>query len=169
MGDVREIPRAIHSDRMPTYTLTVNGTQHTVEAESDMPLLWVLRDLLGLTGTKYACGVGACRSCTVLIDGDAIASCVQPVSAVGQKAVLTIEGLSESGDHPLQVFWQELNVPQCGFCQAGQIMHAAGWVKNNVNPSDEDIERMQSPNLCRCGTYPRIKEAIRKAAPHVEG
>ena len=154
---------------MATYSLTVNGTRQTVEAEPDMPLLWILRDVLGLTGTKYACGVGTCRACAVLVDGEAIASCVRTFGSIGDSAVLTIEGLSESGDHPLQVCWQELNVPQCGFCQAGQIMHAAGWLKSNPNPSDADIEQMQSPNLCRCGTYPRIKEAIRKAAPHVEG
>ena len=154
---------------MASYTLTVNGSTRMVEAEPEMPLLWVLRDVLGLTGTKYGCGVGVCRSCTVLVDGKAIPSCQQPVSSVGEKAVITIEGLSTTGDHPLQIFWSELNVAQCGFCQAGQIMNAAGWLKTNRNPTDAEIEENQSPNLCRCGTYPRIKEAIRKAAQHMEG
>jgi len=153
---------------MASYTLVVNGEERVVEAEPDTPLLWVLRDLLGLTGTKYACGVGICRSCTVLMDGNAVASCVVPVSTVESQPVLTIEGLSTAGDHPLQVFWDELNVAQCGFCQAGQIMTAVGWLSTNPNPSDEDIEELQNPNLCRCGTYPRIKEAIRRAAPYME-
>jgi len=154
---------------MASYSLNINGTQHSVEAEPDMPLLWVLRDVLGLTGTKYGCGVGACNSCTVLLDGTASSACQQQVSGVGDRAVITIEGLSDAGDHPLQIFWDELNVPQCGFCQAGQIMRAAGWLKDNANPTDEDIVRLQSSNLCRCGTYPRIKEAIRKASQHMEG
>ncbi len=152
---------------MATYTLTVNGTTQTVEAEPEMPLLWVLRDLLGLTGTKYGCGIGACRSCTVLVDGAATPSCLTPVSSVGDSTVMTIEGLSDAGDHPLQVFWSELNVSQCGFCQAGQIMTAAGLLTENKNPSEEDIATLQSPNLCRCGTYPRIANAIRKAAEHL--
>lgn len=154
---------------MASYTLEVNGVSRTVEAEPDMPLLWVLRDLLGLTGTKYACGIGICQSCAVLVDGEATPSCQAPISNIEEKSVTTIEGLSETGDHPLQIFWDELNVPQCGFCQAGQIMTAAAWLKENRNPTDEEIERLQSPNLCRCGTYPRIREAIRKAAGHMEG
>jgi len=154
---------------MASYSLNVNGTQHSVEAEPDMPLLWVLRDLLGLTGTKYGCGVGACFSCTVLMDGSAFPSCQQKIADAGDRAIITIEGLSDAGDHPLQVYWDELNVPQCGFCQAGQIMKAAGWLKDTPNPSDEDIDNLQSTNLCRCGTYPRIKEAIRKASQHMEG
>lgn len=159
----------LNTSAMASYTLEINGASRTFEAEPDMPLLWVLRDLLGLTGTKYGCGVGVCQSCAVLVDGEARPSCMAPISSIGERAVVTIEGLSEAGDHPLQVFWDELNVPQCGFCQAGQIMTAAGWLKQNPDPTDEDIERLQSPNLCRCGTYPRIKEAIRRAAGHVEG
>lgn len=152
---------------MASCTITVNGTEHTVDAEPDMPLLWVLRDLLDLKGTKYGCGIGACRSCTVLIDGTATPSCLTPVSSLGDSSVVSIEGLSESGDHPLQVFWSELNVAQCGFCQAGQIMTAAGWLSENKRPTKEDIDSLQSTNLCRCGTYPRIAEAIQKAADHL--
>ncbi len=154
---------------MESYTLRVNDQVHDVEAAPDTPLLWVLRDLIGLTGTKYGCGVGLCRSCTVLVDGSAVPSCQQPVSTVGTRSVTTIEGLSESGDHPLQELWNELNVSQCGFCQAGQIMTAAGWLSENPAPSDEDIDRFQSVNLCRCGTYPRIREAIRTAARRMQG
>lgn len=154
---------------MASYSISVNGSTRTVEAEPDMPLLWVLRDVLGFTGTKYGCGIGVCRSCTVLVNGSAMPSCQMAVSSVGDQAVITIEGLSDAADHPLQVFWAELNVPQCGFCQTGQIMTAAGWLKDNPKPSDAEIEDLQSPNLCRCGTYPRIKEAIRRASNHMEG
>ena len=154
---------------MASYVLRINGDERTVEAEPDMPLLWVLRDLVGLTGTKYGCGVGQCRSCTVLLDGSSLPSCQLPVSTVGDREVVTIEGLSENGDHPLQIMWDELDVSQCGFCQVGQIMTAAGWLRENPNPTDEEIEAQQSGTLCRCGTYSRIKEAIRRAAPYVEG
>jgi len=154
---------------MANYSLTVNGVEHSVEAEPAMPLLWVLRDLLGLTGTKYGCGIAVCGSCTVMIDGAAERSCQRAVSSLAGTNITTIEGLTESGDHPLQIFWDELNVSQCGFCQAGQIMNAAAWLRDNPDPTDEDIDRLQSGNLCRCGTYVRIREAIRSAAKFVEG
>jgi len=154
---------------MATYTFTVNGVEHTVDADPEMPLLWALRDLLGMTGTKYACGIGECRACTVIIDGTAQASCLTRISTLNGVSITTIEGLSESGDHPLQVYWDELNVSQCGFCQAGQIMTAAAWLSDNPNPSDEEINAMQSVNLCRCGTYVRIREAIKQASKFVEG
>lgn len=149
---------------MPTYTLTVNGQERTVEAEPDMPLLWVLRDLLGLTGTKYGCGSAYCGSCAVHVNGGVQRSCVAAISALDGAEVVTIEGLSEDGTHPLQLAWNEVNVPQCGYCQAGQIMHAAAWMKDNPNPTPEDIDQNQSTNLCRCGTYQRIREAILLAA-----
>ena len=149
---------------MATISLTVNGQQRTVDAPDDMPLLWVLRDLLGLTGSKYGCGIGACGACTVHVDGQVARSCVTPISAVADKAVMTIEGLSEEGTHPLQLAWQELNVPQCGYCQAGQIMNAAALLRDTPNPTDADIDQAQSGNLCRCGTYPRIRAAIHRAA-----
>jgi len=154
---------------MANFTLTVNGVEHVVDVVPGMPLLWVLRDVLGLTGTKYGCGIGQCGSCTVMLDGAATRSCQTPVSAVGEAAVTTIEGLTESGDHPLQIFWDERDVSQCGFCQAGQIMNAAAWLRDNPNPTDEDIDRLQAGNLCRCGTYLRIREAIKSAAKFVEG
>jgi isoquinoline 1-oxidoreductase subunit alpha len=154
---------------MAGYTLSVNGVEQTVESEPAMPLLWVLRDLLELTGTKYGCGIGQCGSCTVMLDGVATRTCQTPVSTVGSANILTIEGLTEDGDHPLQIFWDELNVSQCGFCQAGQIMNAAALLRDNPNPTDEDIDRLQSGNLCRCGTYVRIREAIKRASIFVEG
>jgi isoquinoline 1-oxidoreductase alpha subunit len=149
---------------MAIYTLTVNGVERTVEAEPEMPLLWVLRDLLGLTGTKYGCGIGRCGSCTVHIDGAAVQSCRRTISRAAGTSVTTIEGLSESGDHPLQIIWDELDVSQCGFCQPGQIMHAAAWLEENPEPTPEDIDRLQSRILCRCGTYTRIREALRQVA-----
>jgi len=135
-----------------------------VDLDPEMPLLWVIRDILKLTGTKYGCGGGFCGACTVHMDGQAIRSCVMPVSAVEGKKITTIEGLSEKGDHPLQTAWKDEIVPQCGYCQAGQIMNAAAFLKNNNKPSDEDIDNAMSGNLCRCGTYPRIKTAIKIAA-----
>ncbi len=149
---------------MPTYTLTVNGQEHAVEAEPDMPLLWVLRDILGLTGTKFGCGSAFCGACEVHVDGAVQRSCVAPVSGVSGSVVTTIEGLSEDGTHPLQLAWNEVNVPQCGYCQSGQIMRAAGWMKDTPNPTAADVDANQSSNLCRCGTYQRIKEAILLAA-----
>jgi isoquinoline 1-oxidoreductase alpha subunit len=144
--------------------LEVNGTKHSVDADPEMPLLWVLRDLLGLTGTKYGCGEALCGACTVHLDGAAVRSCVTPVRrAVGHK-VTTIEGLSHGGDHPLQKAWVELGVPQCGFCQAGQIMSAAALLAVIPHPNDVDIAQSMAGNICRCGTYVRIRAAIKRAA-----
>ncbi|MBV6441425.1 MAG: Isoquinoline 1-oxidoreductase subunit alpha [Saprospiraceae bacterium] len=151
-------------DDMATYTLRVNGRTYTTDVAPDTPLLWVLRDHLRLTGTKYACGVAACGACTVHLDGAAVRSCVMPVSAVGNAAVTTIEGLSEKGDHPVQRAWDEVDVPQCGYCQAGQIMTAAALLQRNPNPGDEEIEQAMSGNLCRCGAYHRIRDAVKLAA-----
>lgn len=145
---------------MPQYTLLINGKKHTVDVEADTPLLWVLRDNLNLVGTKYGCGIAQCGACTVHVNDNAIRSCVYPVSAVGTNKVTTIEGLSESGDHPLQLAWDSVDVPQCGYCQAGQIMTAASLLKKNANPSTAEIENAMNGNLCRCGTYHRIREAI---------
>jgi isoquinoline 1-oxidoreductase alpha subunit len=144
--------------------LTVNGVAREVEADDDMPLLWALRDLLGLTGTKYGCGEALCGACTVHLDGHAVRSCVTPMRRAAGKAVTTIEGLSPAGDHPLQRAWVELGVPQCGFCQAGQIMTAAALLAENPKPTDDDIDHSLAGNLCRCGTYLRIRAAVRKAA-----
>jgi isoquinoline 1-oxidoreductase subunit alpha len=144
--------------------LTVNGVSREVDADEDMPLLWVLRDLLGLTGTKYGCGEALCGACTVHLDGHAVRSCVTPIRRAAGHAVTTIEGLSPTGDHPLQRAWVELGVPQCGFCQAGQIMTAAALLAENPRPSDDDIDHSLAGNLCRCGTYVRIRAAVRKAA-----
>jgi isoquinoline 1-oxidoreductase alpha subunit len=149
---------------MAKYTLKVNEKNHTVDVDPDTPLLWVLRDELGMVGTKFGCGIAQCGACTVHVDGDAMRSCSLPVSKVGEMSVTTIEGLSEKGDHPLQEAWKEHDVPQCGYCQAGQIMQAAALLKNNTSPSDEDIEQYMHGNLCRCGTYLRIKEAIKTAS-----
>lgn len=149
---------------MPTYTLKINNQTHTVEADMDTPLLWILRDNLGLVGTKYGCGVGQCGSCTVHVEGNAIRSCLLQVSQAEGSNVTTIEGLSEDGDHPVQKAWIEHDVPQCGYCQAGQIMTASALLKNNPNPSDKDIEVAMNGNICRCGTYVRIKEAIKTAS-----
>ena len=149
--------------------LTVNGIEHEVDASPDMPLLWVLRDLVGLTGTKYGCGLAQCGACTVHLDGSPVKSCVLPVSAVAGRAVTTIEGLSEDGSHPVQRAWAELDVVQCGYCQSGQIMAAAALLQQVPNPSDEQIDEAMAGNLCRCGTYPRIRAAIHKAAQGNEG
>ena len=144
--------------------LTVNGVSREVDADEDMPLLWVLRDLLGLTGTKYGCGEALCGACTVHLDGHAVRSCVTPIRRAAGHAVTTIEGLSPTGEHPLQRAWVELGVPQCGFCQAGQIMTAAALLAENPRPTDDDIDHSLAGNLCRCGTYLRIRAAVRKAA-----
>jgi len=144
--------------------LTVNGVAHDVEADDDMPLLWVLRDLIGLTGTKYGCGEALCGACTVHLDGRAVRSCVTPVRRAAGHKVTTIEGLSPAGDHPLQRAWIELGVPQCGFCQAGQIMTAAALLAENPKPTDDDIDHSLAGNICRCGTYLRIRAAVRKVA-----
>jgi isoquinoline 1-oxidoreductase alpha subunit len=144
-------------------TLRVNGKQIDVNVEPEMPLLWVLRDELGLTGTKYACGIAACGACTVLVDGQPVRSCVMPVSAVEGKAVTTIEGLSKDGNHPVQKAWVQLQVPQCGYCQSGMILAAAALLAENKTPTDADIEGAMT-NLCRCGTYHRVRQAIHLAA-----
>ena len=149
---------------MESFTLNINGQTHTVEAAGEMPLLWVVRDLVGLTGSKFGCGGGFCGSCTMHLNGTAVRSCLTPVSSVGDQEITTIEGLSEDGNHPLQQAWDEHDVSQCGYCQVGQIMNAAAWLKDNPNPSDADINRLQSGNLCRCGTYTRIRTAIKRAA-----
>lgn len=145
-------------------TLTLNGSERRFDGDPDMPLLWVLRDELGLTGTKFGCGVALCGACTVHLDGEAVRSCSTPVSAAEGKRVVTIEGLHPTGDHPLQVAWRALNVSQCGYCQTGQIMQAAVLLKGTPDPTDDDIDAAMSGNLCRCGTYPRIRAAIKDAA-----
>lgn len=145
-------------------SLTVNGQKHELTVEPDTPLLWVLRDHLGLTGTKYSCGIAACGACTVHLNGQPIRSCVTPISSLAGQAIVTIEGLAENSDHPVQQAWLELNVPQCGYCQSGQIMAAAALLAKTPHPSDADIDRDMSGILCRCGTYQRIRAAIHRAA-----
>jgi aerobic-type carbon monoxide dehydrogenase small subunit (CoxS/CutS family) len=148
---------------MTEISLTVNGQRRSVTVDPDTPLLWVLRDTLGLTGTKFGCGIAECGSCTVLLDGEAIRSCVTAVSEVAGQEITTIEGLSSDGTHPLQQAWMDDNVPQCGYCQPGQIMSAAALLAQKPNPTDGEIIEAMSGNLCRCGTYPRIRRAIRRA------
>ena len=145
-------------------TLTVNGRTRDVDVPDDMPLLWVLRDVLGLTGTKFGCGISQCGACTVHLDGEPVRSCQIPASAAGGAQVTTIEGLAEEGLHPVQRAWLEADVPQCGYCQSGQIMSAAALLARNPGPSDEEIDGAMSGNVCRCGTYGRIREAIHLAA-----
>ena len=145
-------------------TLKINGAEQQFDGDPDMPLLWYLRDVAGLTGSKYGCGTGLCGSCTVHQDGVAIRSCITPVQRVVGKEITTIEGLSHNGDHPLQKAWAFLNVPQCGYCQAGQIMQAAALLKKKSKPTDKDIDDAMSGNICRCGTYQRIRAAIKTAA-----
>lgn len=149
---------------MSTYTLNINGKAHKVEVEPDTPLLWALRDAAGLVGTKYGCGVGQCGACTVHIDGAPARSCLTPVSSIGSKKVTTIEGLDAHAMHPLQQAWQELDVPQCGYCQAGQIMTASALLKQHPNPTDAQIDGAMAGNLCRCATYTRIRAGIHRAA-----
>lgn len=149
---------------MAVFNLRVNGTNQQVDVDPATPLLWVLRDHLNLVGTKYGCGISQCGSCTVHLGDVAVRSCQLPVSSVGNQSVTTIEGLSENGDHPLQKAWIEHDVPQCGYCQSGQIMSAAALLKANPSPSDEEIESAMNGNICRCGTYTRIKKAIKTAA-----
>jgi aerobic-type carbon monoxide dehydrogenase small subunit (CoxS/CutS family) len=149
---------------LTSLTLKVNGRQHKVEAFPDTPLLWVIRDNLGLRGTKFGCGRSLCGACTVHIDGEATRSCVTPVSFAAGKSIVTIEGLSPDGSHPLQQAWVRLEVPQCGYCQSGQIMSAAALLAKNSDPSDNDIDAFMSGNICRCGTYQRIRAAIHEAA-----
>jgi isoquinoline 1-oxidoreductase alpha subunit len=145
-------------------TLNVNGTNHTVDVEAETPLLWVLRDTIGLTGTKYGCGIARCGACTVQIDGQAVKSCNTKVSAAVGTRVTTIEGLSANSNHPVQVAWTEIGVPQCGYCQSGQIMAAAALLSKRARPTDAEIDEAMADNLCRCGTYLRIRSAIHRAA-----
>jgi isoquinoline 1-oxidoreductase alpha subunit len=149
---------------MPTTNLLINGEMLQVDVNHEMPLLWVLRDTLGLTGTKYGCGQGLCGSCTVHLDGAAVISCITPVSAAANKIITTIEGLSAAGDHPLQRAWLAQKVPQCGYCQPGQLMAAAALLENNPLPNDTEIDAAMSGILCRCGTYQRIRDAIHQTA-----
>lgn len=144
--------------------LTVNGETRTLDVAPEMPLLWALRDVAGLRGTKFGCGMAQCGACTVHLDGRPVRSCVTPVSAAAGSSITTVEGLSEDGSHPVQVAWQEENVPQCGYCQAGQIMSAAALIASNPDPDDAAIDDAMSGNICRCGTYLRIRRAIRRAA-----
>jgi isoquinoline 1-oxidoreductase alpha subunit len=148
---------------MPKFELDVNGETHTVDAPGDMPLLWVLRDRLGLTGSKYGCGIGVCGSCTVHVDGSTVRSCVYPVAAAGGRKILTIEGLASAALHPVQEAWIAEQVPQCGYCQSGMIMAAVALLEEVPSPSDEDIDARMT-NICRCGTYPRVRKAIHRAA-----
>jgi len=145
-------------------TLNINNKNYNVDVDPETPLLWVLRDTLGLVGTKYGCGIAQCGACTVHLNGQAVRSCVTRVNSVAGRNVVTIEGLSEKNDHPLQKAWLELDVPQCGYCQSGQIMSAAVLLRENKNPTDKDIDASMTGNICRCGTYLRIREAIKLAA-----
>jgi isoquinoline 1-oxidoreductase subunit alpha len=152
---------------MATYNLKINGQTKQVDVEPATPMLWVLREHLNMPGTKYGCGVAMCGACTIHVNGSAVRSCQLPVSAIGTREITTIEGLSAKGDHPVQKAWIELDVPQCGYCQAGQIMTAAALLRTNPNPTDAQIEAAMNGNLCRCGTYLRIKAAIKSAAKQV--
>ncbi|NBC09026.1 MAG: 2Fe-2S iron-sulfur cluster binding domain-containing protein [Bacteroidetes bacterium] len=152
---------------MASFKLNINGSAKTVEVAPDTPVLWVLRDHLQLVGTKYGCGIGQCGACTIHLDGKAMRSCSLPVSAVGDKPITTIEGLSANADHPVQQAWLEHDVPQCGYCQAGQIMTASALLQRNPRPSDSEIEAAMHGNLCRCGTYTRIKKAVKTASKNM--
>ena len=149
---------------MPTYSLNVNNRTVQVEAEADTPLLWVLRDELELKGTKYGCGIGQCGACTVHLNGNAVRSCSLPVASIGKGAITTIEGIAADASHPVQQAWMEVDVPQCGYCQAGQVMSAIALLNRKPRPADADIDAAMSGNLCRCGTYTRIRQAIHLAA-----
>jgi len=149
---------------MAKFTLNINGEKHELDLDPSTPLLWVLRDHIQLVGTKYGCGIAQCGACTVHLGDTAVRSCSLPVASVGNQEVTTIEGLSENGDHPVQEAWLERDVPQCGYCQAGQIMTASALLKQNPNPTDSEIEMAMNGNICRCGTYLRIKEAVQSAA-----
>ena len=152
---------------MPEYTLQINGKQYKATVVADTPLLWVLRDHLGLVGTKYGCGIAQCGACTVHLNGNAVKACVVPVSSVKTAAITTIEGLSENGDHPLQLAWDEVDVAQCGYCQAGQIMTAAAFLGKKPKPSDSEIDTVLNGNICRCGAYHRIREAVKLASTKI--
>ena len=146
------------------FALNVNGRSSTVDVPADMPLLWVLRDVLDLKGAKYGCGMGLCGACTVHLNGQPVRACVTPVSAAANRAIITLEGLSADGSHPVQLAWQEIDVPQCGYCQAGQIMSAAALLAAKPRPTDADIDAAMSGNICRCGTYLRVRQAVHRAA-----
>ncbi len=152
---------------MAIFNLNINGTSKQVDVDPSTPVLWVLRDHLDLVGTKFGCGIAQCGACTVHLDGNAVRSCSLPVSSIGNSVITTIEGLSENADHPVQKAWMEHDVPQCGYCQAGQIMTAAALLQQNPNPSDEEIENAMNGNICRCGTYLRIKAAVKTAAQNL--
>ena len=152
---------------MATFNLNINGKEYRADVAADTPLLWVLRDHLGLVGTKFGCGISECGACTVHVDGNAVRSCVFTVSRVKSSKVTTIEGLSENGDHPLQLAWDEVDVPQCGYCQAGQIMKAAALLKRNPKPTDQQIDDAMHENLCRCCAYHRIREAVKLASTKI--
>ncbi len=149
---------------MARFTLRVNGRSHTVDLPPDTPLLWTIRDVIGLTGTKYGCGIALCGACTVHLDGQPVRSCSTSISSVGNREVTTIEGLSPDGSHPVQRAWVAEDVPQCGYCQSGQIMAAAALLEENANPSDDEIDTAMAGNICRCGTYDRMRAAIHRAA-----
>ena len=149
---------------MPTFNLKINNQTHTVEADRDTPLLWVLRDTLKLFGTKYSCGLGQCGSCIVHVDGIAVKSCTLQVSAAEGMSIVTIEGLSEKGDHPVQEAWKEIDVPQCGYCQPGQIMTASAFLERSPNPTESEIRNAMHGNICRCASYNSIEKAVKKAA-----
>jgi isoquinoline 1-oxidoreductase alpha subunit len=152
---------------MSVFDLQINDQMYNIDADASMPLLWVLRDLLALTGTKFSCGMGLCGSCTVLVDDEPMRSCVTPISTVKGKSIITIEGLSEDASHPVQIAWLEEKVSQCGYCQPGQIMSAVALLKKNPNPSDADLDAEMGDVFCRCGTYQRIRAAIHRAAQEV--
>ncbi|NAS30610.1 2Fe-2S iron-sulfur cluster binding domain-containing protein [Flavobacteriaceae bacterium R38] len=149
---------------MPTYNLKVNGESHTVDVAEDTPILWVLRDHLNLVGTKFGCGIGQCGACTIHLDGDATRGCLLQVSQVGDQSITTIEGLSEDGSHPVQQAWKEIDVPQCGYCQAGQMMTASSFLSKNPSPTNEEIRQAMHGNICRCASYNRIEKAVATAA-----
>lgn len=149
---------------MANFKLNINGKQQQINVDPSTPMLWVLRDHIKLVGTKFGCGIAQCGACTIHLGDNAVRSCQLPISAVGDQKITTIEGLSENGDHAVQQAWLEIDVPQCGYCQAGQIMSASALLKRNSNPSDEEIESAMNGNICRCGTYTRIKKAIKTAA-----
>jgi isoquinoline 1-oxidoreductase alpha subunit len=152
---------------MKPITLKINGSNHSLEVPPDMPLLWALRDRLGLVGTKYSCGIGLCGSCMVLVDGEPLQSCLLPAADLQGRDIVTIEGFAPDGRHPVQRAWDEEDVPQCGYCQGGQVLSAAALLRRNPNPTDADIDQAMSGNLCRCGTYPRIRKAIKRAARYL--
>ncbi|WP_420322533.1 (2Fe-2S)-binding protein [Flagellimonas sp.] len=153
---------------MPTYQIKVNGESRSVDVAADTPVLWVLRDHLDLVGTKYGCGIGQCGACTVHVDGTAMRSCSLTLAQIDGKSITTIEGLSENGTHPVQEAWKEVDVPQCGYCQAGQIMTASAFLENNPNPSEEDVKNAMHGNICRCSSYSRIRKAVMIAAENMD-